>query len=196
LAALAFVNSSYVKKGAVRVEEEVARFVAVPEGFVERFQAVISGSDSQTVLGDLKTLIKSVDAAIIECGCNQGHMHGRTEGRTVSSESASGLYEELKSTYNKLRDACDRRDQAKAFFAVNAVVREVADLLGVSYGCHGFPDLHTPLCEQSYELLKRRAAAHEAMLVSLLKLHGVPSTEFAGIDEFCSSLNYNFRRSL
>ena len=33
LAALAFANSSYVRKGAVRAEDELARFEVVPEGF-------------------------------------------------------------------------------------------------------------------------------------------------------------------
>lgn len=196
LAALAFANSSYVKKGAARVHDEIARFEVVPEGFVRYFQAVTNGTDPMAVLRDLTALIKSVDAtvvdaAITECGSDQG----RAEGRTLSSEKASGFYEELRSTYNKLRDACDGKDQAKAFFALNVIVREVRDLLGSSYDSHGFPDLHTPLSERNYELIKERAVAHEAMLVSLLTGHGVSINEFTDVGEFCSSLRVRPTRS-
>lgn len=185
LAALAFVNSSYVKKGAVRVEDEITRFQVVPQGFLGHFRAVINGKDPRAVLGDLKALIKSVDAAMMD--------YSNDQERAVSSESASGFYEELRSTYNRLRHACDRTDQAKAFFAVNAIVSEVRHLLGAGYDSHGFPDLHTPLSQRNYELLNGRATVHEAMLVSVLKDHKVPINEFAGADEFCSSLRCTSR---
>lgn len=191
LAALAFANSSYVRKGAVRAEDELARFEVVPEGFERHFQAVISGKDPLAVLGHLKALIESVDAAIMA--------RHRDEGcggpRILLGENARGFYEELRSTYNKLHEACDRVDQAKAFFAVNAVVREVRDLFGSSYDSHGLPDLHTPLSERDYELIKLRAAAHEAMVKSLLTEHGVSINEFADVGEFCSSLRVKHTRS-
>lgn len=180
LAALAFTNSSYVRKGAVRLEDEVAQFDVVPEGFVEHFRAVINGEDSRLVLRHLRALITSVDAVITDLRGSETHI--------VSSENASGFYEELKSTYNKLYDACDGKAQARAFFAVNAIVREVTSLLGSNCGGNEFPDLHTPLSQHNYELLKKRAVEHEATLVKLLQDHGVAIKEFPGVTEFCSSL--------
>jgi hypothetical protein len=185
LAALAFTNSSYVRKGAVRLEDEVAQYDVVPDGFIEHFRAVIEGEDPRVVLEHLRVLITSVDAVITDLRGGETH--------TVSSENASGFYEELKSTYDKLYDACDNRAQARAFFAANAVVREVMHLLGAEYIDHCFPDLHTPLSERDYELLKKRATEHEAILFSLLQDHGVAIKEFPGVTEFCSSLTHHER---
>ena len=163
--------------------DQIAGWTESSNYWVRRAAAVVSGKDPLAVLGHLKALIKSVDAAIMA--------RHRDEGRggpgTLSDENARGFYEELRSTYNRLRDACDRMDQAKAFLSVNAAVREVRDLFGSSYDSHGLPDLHTPLSERDYELIRQRAAAHEAMVKSLLTEHGVSINEFADVGEFCSS---------
>ncbi|MCR4427459.1 MAG: hypothetical protein NUW23_14955 [Firmicutes bacterium] len=176
LAALAYANSTYTKKGAARAEDELRRFSVVPDGFMDLFRAVISGNDPQAILRDVRSLIHSVDLVVSDA-------KGREEP-VISDETARGFYEELKSTYNKLYHACDNAEHAKAFFAANHIVREVKGLLGSNYGDHGFPDLCTPLSEGKYQLAKESATEHEARLVAVLKRHGVSINEFSSIDEF------------
>ncbi len=174
--ALTYLNSTYPRTGLPGIRGELDRLPLLPEGFVALVDSVIRAGDPGSIARHLDELIWKVEALI------RPGAPGAPSG--FEAEEAEGFYEELRSTYTKIYYACDRQDYTAAYFAVNAVVRDVKQLLGAAYGSRGFADVSFPLDAGSCPELKEAVCAHERQLLSFLGEHGVPIREFLDVDEF------------
>lgn len=180
LTAVAYINSTYLKKGPANAENEIKSFSILPDRFIELFNFAIRSHNPQDILDTVKKLIENVSLLITLT---------RTKSEVIISiDTIKGFYEELKSTYNKLIYACDTKDYTKAFFAAEAIDRETKEVLGERYQEFRFPNLVIPI-DNNYGLLKERAIQHEKNLVSILNKFDVDINIYTSIDEFTSSLN-------
>ncbi|MCX7774003.1 MAG: hypothetical protein N2376_12915 [Clostridia bacterium] len=180
LASVAYMNSSYIRKGTANFENEVKRFSCLPEGFLDLFRESVAALTLEDALAPIQKLIANAELLL-------ENLRPKSSIR-LSNDSAKGFYEEAKSTYNKLAQACETRNTAGAFFAARAIEAEVRSLLGDSYQSFGFPDLLFPLKDQFSEL-KERGALHESILVKALRQANVSINAFESLQAFTDYMN-------
>ena len=124
--AVAFANGTYFHRGLKGQFADLQAMVQTPEGFLAFYQQVIQAGDAQTLekaCGELLALL--------------GDWLGRTrpapappqrEGETGQRKDAAALgpwYEELSSTFQKLRSCRDRGDWVLAFLSAVCLQREL-----------------------------------------------------------------------
>lgn len=124
--AVAFVNGTYFHRGLKGQFADLQAMAQTPEGFLALYQQVIQAGDAQTLekaCGELLALL--------------GDWLGRTrpapappqrEGETGQRKDAAALgpwYEELSSTFQKLRSCRERGDWVLAFLSAVCLQREL-----------------------------------------------------------------------
>ncbi len=178
LNAAAYINGAYVRKGLARLDDELSRLPLQPPDFKRRMHALARGAGEEAagLIVDLEAMAgESPDQAAAE----------------LTSESAKGFYEELKSAYNKLYHACETRDCLKALSAADILRRELRALLGDLYGTRGFPELlGRPLDKpEDYGELAALGHRQEASLVALFRDKGITIREYATVEGLRAGLN-------
>jgi hypothetical protein len=176
LTAAAYINSTYLKKGAANVENEVKAFSLVPDRFLELFYLTAGSDRPQYMLDAVKKLIENAGSLI--------HSQKAKSNPDILSDTVKGFYEELKSTYNKLIHACETKNLIKAYFAVRSIDNETKGILGDRYRELDFPNLLVPIDRNNFEALKERAYLHEEKLVGILRENGVNINSYKDIDDF------------
>lgn len=175
LTALAYANSTHVRKGPANVENELQRLSQVPERFMDLYSRAILSDQPEEIAGCLHSLIDMVDAVIVTKRAPQD--------TCISNDTMQGFYEEMKSTYNKVYQSCRNEDYITAFFAATNIVGELKSLLGrpVYSDCE-FPQLSFQ--DGDYQSLQAWAKTHEDALLGLLREHAVEVREFPSVEHF------------
>ena len=173
---IAYINSTYIKKGAYNIKNEVKEFAILPENFLEHFNSV-TRSHSVT---DKKELIKNI---IINVEKLLQQKKSQQEVKSTNKK-LNGFYEEIKSNYNKLINACENNDHTKVYFTVHLIEQEVKNMMGEKYKHYNFPNLIKNIYEENYKELKKLTYQHEDKLVSWLKENEVKIIEYENIDKF------------
>ena len=176
LTAVAYANSTYLKKGVVNIKNEVKAFRRLPDNFIELFDEIIKNNDTQYIVKITADLIKSVDSFI-----SPDKPENNFE---ISNNTVKGFYEEFKSTYNKLIIACDEKDYIIAYFVANVIDRETKSFFGKQYT--DFPDLIIHI-DNNFELLKKLTIAHEQVMLNILNETDVSINRYKNVDEFIKS---------
>lgn len=178
--ALAFINSTYIKKAVYNIKEEIKTYSILPENFMKSFKSIIKSCKQKDKNKFIKDLITDIDRLIKK--------NKIKKDKKVKKEHLRGFYEEIKSSYNKLLHACNTKDYLKAFFTANTIDIETRAILGKIYDDYNFPDLISKLDSNNYEKLIKSTNRHEEVLVDLLKEHDISICEFDTVDDFVKSI--------
>jgi|GEM_PF-1928351 len=171
--ALSRLNSARIRFGSKKLLDEAAEFPLLPERFIENAQYVILNPKSSAQL--CADLIRSVENYVH--GYFTKHFRIDTHGK-----NAAGLYEELASTWNKIRYACGQGDAVYAFMAASALQADL-DSAAVYLGLEGKLDLFSSYDPNSLKTFADHCTEIENRFTEALEKAGVPITVFDSADE-------------
>ena len=180
LTAEAYMNSTYVRKGAAQLRWEISRLEHVPEHFEEIAERIMISMDCLEIQYETHKLISLVEqdvsapAAII-------NPHDQLPTRN----SLQGCYEEMKSIYNKLIIACEEQDKAKAAYIIYMINRDVESIF-YSHASE-FPDLNGAL-NHSFVHLQALAEVHECTMLRILREYEVSIRRYPNAEQFMDDL--------
>jgi len=178
--ATALLNSKYIKKGVYNIEDEVKNYSILPENYLKHFNLAVRSSSLKSKKEFIKKLILNLDELL---------QHNKPKKELeITNKNFKGFYEEIKSNYNKLIHACEKKDYLKVFFTAHSIDSEIKNMLGERYKDFSFPNLIKNINEEDYEELKKVAHQHEEVLINLLQEYRINIKEYKNIDEFITNI--------
>ncbi|MCF8009517.1 MAG: nucleotidyltransferase domain-containing protein [Halanaerobiales bacterium] len=176
---IAYINLTYLKKGVYNIEDEVKDYQKLPKNFIENFTKVIKSSNLSTKIDLLKRLIEDVDKLLSR--------QIKKKNANFNDKNLKGFYEEIKSNYNKLKQACDSEGFIKLYFIAHLIELEVKNLLNDKYWNFEFPKLIDEINKKSFKQFKNLVKKHEKELKKSLKKYDVDIVEYPNLDLFIKS---------
>lgn len=176
LLASATLNGTYIKKGAKRIENELAGLPLKPAGFLEDYRRLIETNDQ----ADLQRIVREM---IVETE-KIGQAKSTRDGEDLDPSALTGFYEEFKSTYNKLLHACDEKNYEAAYYAGFMIDRETLAFLSGFTGPGAFPRMIDAVLQHDFDALRVTCRAHERRLLALLAEKGIAVQAYGDMDDF------------
>lgn len=176
LVAIAILNSSYIKKGLKRIENELDRLPLIPVRFLENYRKLIRSKNKENVKYLIKEMIIETDKI-----CKSKF---EFEKENVNFSELAGFYEEFKSAYNKLLLACNNEDYENAFYAGFMIDRETQSFLILYTGQGIFPNIISEVLMQDFESIRTKCIEHERQLIKLLNQNSIEICEYKDFTDF------------
>jgi len=164
--AVAYINKTHIFKSVSQLEQEVSRFKLKPMDFLNRLDHIIS-NPYLVIHNDLQKLIVEVS-----------HMADKSVETHLE-----GLYEELKSTYNKVYVACEAEDFIKVYFTLSNLCFEIRSAFGDHYHKYDFPDLSREIRTKNFKRIMKLTKIHEDMCCFALSNMGIQLNAYDDMNE-------------
>jgi len=116
---LGYINGIYFKRGIGKSFKETYKFKRLPEDYEKLSEAIMMEGDYDTLIKHCKTLLLKTKAFINQ----ENKRHYEKENYASLFE---GYYEEIKSTFNKIIDACNHEDSHTAYFRAIDLQSEIS----------------------------------------------------------------------
>lgn len=172
--AIALINRTYTRLGWGKSIDEVSKMTLVPQQFAELCEMVICSETGAAIEDHIRLLINRTEEILVQ---NQSPCDFQRE--------FSMFYEEAKSLYNKLCNACDTEDRVTASMAGASLQREILSILGMEeYKRAGFPDIVFAFHRDRLPDYKETVLRHEQCLVELLHRNRVKINIYRTFYEF------------
>lgn len=172
--AVALINKTYTHSGWGKSIDEIAKMSHIPERFSELLNAVICAESNVKITDTIRLLISNTEDLL-----------PKNQNSCDIQNDFNLFYEEAKSLYNKLYNACDKNDKATALMAGVSIQNDVASMLKrKTYKNIGFPDIVSAFhcdCLQDY---KSTVLQHEQCFVNFLHEHRVKINMYDNFDDF------------
>lgn len=175
LYALACLNGVHIRKGLANLESELAGMQRLPSGCAESYLDLALSRDAGEASAILRRLIDR---------CEPFLEPDSSRSREADPGDLSGFYEEFKSAYNKVLQACHEQSLVKAYQAAAIVDRETEQQLSGFAGENTFPVLLDLVPDQDYQKLSSACQLHEQQLLSLLRRYDIPVRAYATLADF------------
>ncbi len=172
----ALLNSTYLKKGASNLENEIKYLSLVPENFLRFFKKAAQSRKVNRKKEYIRKLIMKMDDLL------QDHL--TFSSQAFNRKNCQGFYEEMKSQYNKLIYAGENHDYFKKYFTTHAIDIETRNLLKKKYKKYDFPHLVFHINEKDADKFKKLINKHERKLVNFLKDNNIEIKEYENIETF------------
>ncbi len=172
---IAMLNGAYPKKGIKKAEHELSEYLIKPANFYDRYRQIIRMTEKSEVSKAINALILDTERLV--------------NGRFWNSEKADpsdlqGFYEEFKSAYNKLLQACDEEDYEKAYYAANGIDRETQAVLSDFMDVKKFPLMIAEVLITDFRNMRKKCVEHENKLVTYLLENNVKVNNFNDMSDF------------
>lgn len=172
--AIALINKSYTHSGWGKSIFEISKMPCIPDRFIELCNVVICSENNAVITDSIRLLIKNTAALF----------NGNQHTCNIQNDFVY-FYEEAKSLYNKLYNACDTNDSVTALMAGVSIQCDLISMLGVEeYQSIGFPDITAAFRSNHLHDYKSTAFLHEYCLIDFLHKHSVKINIYNTIDEF------------
>ena len=166
--AVAYLNKKYIVKSIDHIKEECKTYPLKPLEFIERINRIIS-NPYLVVNSEVEKLISDVT---------------KLSHKKEDPYELKGMYEEMKSSYNKVHYACDNEDYFKVYFTLSSIYREIKSVLGFDYHTYPFPDLASEIRKKDYRKIKELTARHEEVFLYVLNERNVTINKYKDCTEF------------
>ena len=146
----------------------------VPDRFVELCNAVICADDNAIISESIRLLINNTEA-----------LFPQNDNCCNIQDDFTSFYEEAKSLYNKIYNACDKNDKVTALMAATSIQSDIASTLGrKAYKDIGFTDIVATFhCESFYDY-KNIVTQHEQHFIQFLHKHNIKINQFNTFNDF------------
>lgn len=172
--AVALINKTYTHSGWGKSVDEVSKMDRVPERFSELCNIVICAQTNISIADSTRLLLN-----------NTANLLSKNQVPFDIQNDFSMFYEEAKSLYNKLYNACDKNDTVTALMAGASLQHDMSSMLGIKdYQRIGFPDIVSDFHCDSLQIYKNTVIQHEQCLVSFLHEHDVKINIYDTFDDF------------
>lgn len=176
LNAIAILNNTYLKKGLKQIENELARMLLTPVGFLKNYRELIKTNNKDKV----QFLINEM---IIETEKIYSSKFDHVK-ENVNPADLKGFYEEFKSAYNKLLQACNEEDYENAYYAGYIIDRETQFFLILYTDPGVFPNIINEVLTNNFESMRVKCLEHERQLINLLNQHNIKIKDYKDFTEF------------
>lgn len=179
--AVTLINKTYTHSGWGKSIIEISNMRCIPDRFMELCSAVICSENNAVIRDNIQLLIKNTAALLTEnqhtCNIQNDFVY---------------FYEEAKSLYNKLYNACDINDSVTALMAGVSIQRDIISMLSLKeYQRIGFPDITATFhCGGLYDY-KDTVRQHEQCLIEFLHKHNMKINIYNTVDDFRKSFIRN-----
>ncbi|MGM0385780.1 MAG: nucleotidyltransferase domain-containing protein [Actinomycetota bacterium] len=180
--AVAYANGTYFHRGPKGMVAGLHRFDQTPVDFLPRFLELAAATDADAVRARCEVLLAAT-AEFLDDGGSAEPASSPPAGApaVVDPGALASLYEEITSSFTKVRVNCDAGEAALAF--LNAVIlQDCLDAeVPVAAALPGLMDAHDP---QDLSRLRARADEAEAALVRFVEEAGATITRYPDLDAF------------
>lgn len=177
---VACLNNTYRKDWHNGIVKEVSRWKELPDRFMEYYQAILAASAA----GELKSL-----AHLLITSTRQFvSRHKPQKNQAIKEPDYTRLadwYQELRTWWNRLYFFCSVKDGDAAFLEAFQLQNEL-DIVGEEFAI-GEMDLLGCFDLKNLDLISRRAAELENVIVSTIKGKGVTIRQFDTLEAFRNS---------
>lgn len=179
--AVACLNNTYRKAVHHGVLGEVSTWKALPENFLEYYEAILA---AQTV-GDLQDISRRL------IGSARQFIAGHKPEQTGAAEmpdyqQLAEWYQELRTCWNRISFYCDTQNSDGAFSDACELQSEL-DIVGGEFML-GEMDLLGYFDKNDLAPLSRRASQLEKIIISAIESHGISLRHYDTLDDFLSAV--------
>lgn len=181
--AVAYMNQTYFKKGLKNQLQDLEAMKLMPDGYIELYKQVVAAKTFEQISKYTIQMIKET-SQMIE---NTGIVDHKT--KSTDFQEIKGAYEELLSTWNKVKICCAQGNKELAFISgVN--LQGVLDWLNEDYT---FPeyDLMGSFDADDLEAFDQKAEAIRLEVVSFLKANAVEVIDYETFEVFSDKVGDN-----
>ena len=172
--AVALINKTYTHSGWRKSIDEISKMTLVPDRFVELCNSAVCATDSESIANIAKLLISHTEALITN-----------DKGSRNIQNDFHMYYEEAKSLYNKLYNACDGKDKLTSLMVGASLQNEMISMLERdAYLKFGFPDIVSGFTCDSLQEYKNLVVQHEECLIRFLFDNGIKINAYNSFDDF------------
>lgn len=172
---IAMLNGAYPNKGIKNAASELSEYEIKPVNFLDRYGQMIKMKEKADV-------VKAVNALILDTEKLVNDKFRNSE--TADPSELQGFYEEFKSAYNKLLQACDEEDYEKAYYAANGIDKETQAILSDFLDVNEFPVMIVEVLGSDFSNLQNKCVEHENKLVKYLSANHVKVNQFKDLSDF------------
>jgi predicted nucleotidyltransferase len=193
LDAVFLVNHTYLRFGIKKCVEELERLPELPEKLADLFLAAAEAGSVKQAIERCADLIRTTEAFVNkkESGMKESEMkefENCHQEDAVDFTGLTGLYEEIASTWNKVRYSCGEKNSVTACLAAASLSNELMYVQqSIGKPSQSFSDFSN--CAPSdFERLIKTANEAEKDFVSLLNEHQIPIRRYNLIDDLRKDL--------
>ena len=172
---LSIINKQYIRKGFHNLKSEILDYEILPEHFQNRIEKILNSNDNfvikkitKDLLYDLKKILKK--RSLFD--------------KKFNPDELKGFYEEFKSTYNKLLNACETKDFLKAIYSSKNIDSEISSLIKDPIILSSFPNMLRIARTKDFFNMKKSCIIHEKKLLELYKNYRISIKKYESIENF------------
>lgn len=173
---VAYVNQTYYSRGLKKQIEDLNNMECIPKDFVLLYELITKASSLQVLKDHCYQMIKNTKDFL-----DAKDKKPNKELGTNYKELAE-LYQEIISTWNKIKVSCESGNSILAFISGACLQREL-NFIAVKYGL-GEIDLMGFYNNEHLDKFNNRAEELQKKLVKLIEENGVNITEYNTTEEF------------
>lgn len=174
LTIFAFINNTYIKKGLWNLENEIKNYSILPVSWKERVNYLLKLTDKDKIILVLKEMIIDVENLI----------NIKKQPDTFNANDLIGFYEELKSIYNKLFDACKKKNFLKVLYAAHTIDTEIKNNLKEKITQYNLPMLLQIAQTKDYKKISEACLISEAKILDVCKQNGIEIMKYKNNRDF------------
>ncbi|MGM0640416.1 MAG: nucleotidyltransferase domain-containing protein [Thermotogota bacterium] len=199
ISSLSILNKIPIKKGWGKNLSEIKKFDKKINGTQEIIESIISEKNEKAIIEKMIKFVYDYDAFYKNTVKKENPI-------IKPKEIFQGFYEELKSTINKIIDACNENDYEMAFFSTISTIEEVAPMINLvekkvyrnqnipgkeninTLSELGFPNLIEIIDKDNLEILKKETIHFDNKLRNYLKEKQIEINQFENIEDLKKNL--------
>ena len=175
--AVAYTNQTYFARGLKTQLEDLKGMAALPRDFIFLYEGVAKANSTQELRGICQQMITNTKELI---EAEQEPTSARESNPDYSA--LANWYQELVSTWNKIKVACATGNTVLAYLSGTCLQREL-DRIAAEYGL-GSLDLMGAYAADDLNQLQSRAALIQKTVIQVIKAQGITLAEYATVEEF------------
>jgi hypothetical protein len=183
--AVAHANGTYFHRGPKGMVADLRGFARAPVGFLPRFLELTATTDAGAVRGRTEALLAATaDFLEVDDATPAPPRAPAGAPAVVDPGALAGLYEEITSSFTKVRVACEAGDSALAFLSAVNLQDCLDSEVPAAAALPGLLDAHDPA---DLSGLRARADAVETALVRFVEEAGARITRYPDLETFLAA---------
>jgi len=185
--AVAFANGTYFHHGPKRLIDDLAG-LSTPSGFLPLFLGLAAAPDAGAVLARTGALLAATARFLEDDDAGSAPPLPARGAAVVDVHTLAHVYEEISSSFTKVRVACDAGDPVAAFLAAVLLQDCLDDEVPVAVGLPGLLEAHDPA---DLSRLRSRLDAAEATLVRAIESGGAVIERYPDLGAFLAAQRHD-----
>lgn len=173
---VAYLNQTYFRNGLKKQVSDLENMKCLPSGYVELYKAVIEAKTIEDISQRTLMIIKETSQMVEKASS------GAARPRSTNYEELKCVYEELLSTWNKVKVCCQEGNKELAFIS-GISLQGVLDWVSEDYVLPKY-DLMGVFDSEDLMPFEKKAECIRVEIADFLKLKGLEIKDYESFEEF------------